>query len=124
MSGDLAVRFAVIVHAPQVVAIRHGSEGSVERQNLQTMPRKIEIADDLGTKQRDDVGAHRELESRDDFFRAGSSTQHVPAFEHDHFLAGARQICGVHQAVVAAANNDYVVRIGTSHSLSAPSLSL
>jgi hypothetical protein len=33
----------------------------------------------------------------------------VAAFEHQNFLSGARQVGGVDQAVVAAADYDYVV---------------
>ena len=37
----------MIVHAPQVVAVRHRREGAVERQDLQAVSRQIELADDF-----------------------------------------------------------------------------
>ena len=106
---DLAMRFAVIVDAPQIVAVRHRSERAVERQDFQSMARKIEIANDLRTQQRDHVGAHRELESGENFFGDGSAAEHVTAFEHENFLPRARQIGGGGEAVVASADDDYVV---------------
>ena len=109
MARDLAMRFAVIVHAPQVVAARHGSERAVERQNFQAVAGQVEVANDLRPQQRDHVGADRELESGENFFGDGGAAEHVAALEHQNFLAGARQIGGVDQAVVASADDDYVV---------------
>ena len=39
----------------------------------------------------------------------GRAAEHVTAFEHENFLAGARQIGGVDQAVVASADHDHIV---------------
>ena len=55
------------------------------------------------------------------FFGDGRAAEHVTALEHQHFLARAREICGVHQSVVSAADDDDVVFVGTSHALLAPS---
>jgi hypothetical protein len=52
---DLAPRLRVVVHAPQVVTVGHRRERAVEREDLEPMRRQIELADDLGAKQRDDV---------------------------------------------------------------------
>ena len=70
---------------------------------------KIEVANDLRPQQRDHVRADRELEPRHDLFRAGRAAEHVPALQHQHFLAGALQIGSIDQAVVAAADDDDVV---------------
>ena len=40
---------AVVVHPPQVVLLE-GSERPVERQDLETVLRKLELADDLGAE--------------------------------------------------------------------------
>ncbi len=109
MAGNLAVGLAVVVHPPQVIAVGHGREGAVERQDFQAMAGKIEIADNLRPQQRDHVGAHRELESGEDFFGDGGPAEHVPALQHQHFLSGARQIGGVDEAVVASADHDHIV---------------
>ena len=106
VARDLAMGLAVVVHAPQVIAVRHGRERAVERQDFQAVAGKIEVANDLRPQQRDDVGADRELESGEDFFGDRRAAEHVPALEHQNFFPGARQIGGVGQAVVASADDD------------------
>ena len=83
MPGDLASRLVVIVHAPQVIAVGHRRERAVERQQLHAVARQIELADDLGPQQRDDVGADRELESREHFLGDCRAAEHVTPLEHD-----------------------------------------
>src|SRR6202034_3103163 len=109
VAGDFAMSFAMIVHAPQVVAAGHGRESTVEREDLESVAREIEVADDFRAQQRDHVRAHRELEDGKNFFGAGSAAEDVAAFEHQNFLSGAGEVGGVDQAVVAAADYDYVV---------------
>ena len=109
MAGNLASRLPVIIHAPQVVTIGHGRECAVERKNFQSVAGKIEVADDFRAQQRDHVRAHRELESGKHFFRDCCSAEHVPALQHQHLPAGAGQIGGVGEAIVASADHDYVV---------------
>ena len=72
-------------------------------------PRKVEITNDLGPKQRNDVGADGKLESRKDFFGYGSAAQNIAALQNQNFLAGAGEIGGVDKAVVAATNDNDVV---------------
>ena len=55
--GDLAVRRRVVVRPPERVAVRHRRESAVERQDLESVPRQFELANDLGPEQRHDVGA-------------------------------------------------------------------
>ena len=109
VARDLAMRLAMVVHAPEIIAVRHGRERAVERKNFQAMARQIEVANDLRPQQRNYVGADRELEAGKDFFGDGRAAEHMAALEHQNFLAGAREISGVDQAVVAAADHDYVV---------------
>ena len=109
VARNLAVRLAMIVHAPQVVAAGHGRERTVEWKNLQAMAGKIEVANNLRPQQRDHVGADRKLEPLNDLFRASRSPEHVATLEHQHFLAGAREISGIDQPVVASADDDGVV---------------
>ena len=63
MSGDFPAGLRVIVHAPEVVAVRHRRERAVERQDLQAVPWQIELANDLGPQQRHHIGADRVLEA-------------------------------------------------------------
>src|SRR5450631_1231909 len=92
-----------------MVAVRHGSESAVERQDLQSVSGQIEVANDLGPQQRDDVRANGKLEAGKDFFRASRSAKDVTAFEHEHFLSRFGQIGGVGEAVVASSDHDYVI---------------
>jgi hypothetical protein len=103
----------VIVDPPEVVAARHRRERPVERQDLQAVTRQVEVADDLGAQQRDDVGADRVLEARVDLLGDRGAAQHVPALEDEDLPARAREIRGAHEAVVAAADDDDVV--GMTH---------
>ena len=106
---EFAARFAVIVHAPEIIAVGHGRDRAVERQNFQAVAREIEIANDFRAQQRDDVGKDGKFEAGDDFFGDGGAAENVAAFEDEDFLAGFGEIRRVHQAVVAAADHDDVV---------------
>src|SRR5208337_4835619 len=109
MASYLPHGLAVIVHAPQVVAIRHGREGAVQRENLEAVPGKIEIADDFRPQQRYHITADRELEAGNDLFCYRSAAQHMTALQHQHPLACARKIGGVNQSVVPTADYDGVI---------------
>ncbi len=112
VARDFAARLAVIVDAPEIVAVGHGSERTVERQNFEPVARQIEFANDLGPQQRNYVGADGKLEAGENFFGAGGTAENVAALEHQDFLAGAGQISGVDQAVVSAADYDGVIFSG------------
>ena len=103
---DLPAGLAVIVDAPQVIAVGHRRERAVERQNLEPVSRKVELADDFRSEQRDDVRADGKLEALEDFFGDGRAAEHVTALEHEHFAPGACQVGGGGQAIVPAADDD------------------
>ena len=109
MPQDFAPRAAVIVHAPEIVAVRHRRERAVERQHFEAVAGQIEIADDLRAQQRHDVRADRDVEAGKHFLGHRRAAEHVPALEHEHTAARARQIRRVRQPVVAAADDDDVV---------------
>src|SRR5712671_2261794 len=109
MPRDLTARLSMIVHSPQMVTVRHRCKGTVERQDLESMTRKIELANNLRTQKRHDVRANRKLEAGKDLFGYGGATEHVPALKYEHALARTREVCGVDQPVVAAADYNYVV---------------
>jgi hypothetical protein len=79
---------------------------------VKTEARKVELLDDFRPKEAHHVGAHGELESREDFLGDRGAAQDVAALEHQDLPAGARQVGGVDQAVVAAADDDDVVVVG------------
>src|SRR6266550_8809978 len=111
MAIQLAPGFVVIAPGGEVVAVLHRRDGALEWQDLQPVPREIEIANDLGSEQRDDVGEHRELEAREDLFGDGGAADSRPALEHQHRLLGAREVGGRDEAVVPAADDDRVVAL-------------
>ncbi len=75
------------------------------------MPRQIEFANNFGAEQGNDVRANGKFEAGKYLFRHRGAAEHIPALEHQHALARAREVCGVNQAVVAPANYDTVVLI-------------
>ena len=118
VARNLAPRHAVIVDAPQVVAVGHGREGAVERQDFKAVPGQIEFANDLRPQQRHHVGAHGKLEAGENLLGDGRAAQHVPPLQNQDFLPRSCQIGCVDQAIVAAANHDGVIFSGCvgSHS--------
>src|SRR5581483_4706099 len=110
VAGDFAMRLAVVVHAPEIVAAGHRRERSVEGKDFEAVAGKIEVANDFRPQQRDYVRTDGELESRHDFFGTGRAPEDVTALEHEDFFPGALQVGGVDQTVVSAADDDYVVR--------------
>ena len=82
MAGDLAMRFAVIIHAPEIIAVGHRCKRSVERENLKPMARKIKIANDFWPQEGDDVRADGKFETGKNFFRHRRTAEHVTALKN------------------------------------------
>jgi hypothetical protein len=112
VADEFAAGFGVVVDAPEMVAVGHGRESAVEREDFEAVARKIEVANDFRAQKRDNVGADGEFESGDDFFGDGGAAEDVAAFEDEDFFAGASEIGRVGQAIVAAADDDRVVGFG------------
>src|ERR1700721_3679092 len=94
-----------------MIAIGHGRESAVERKNFEAVAWKVEVANNFRAKKRDDVRKNGELETRNDFFRDGSTAKNVAAFEDKDFLPCLGEIGRVHEAVVAASEDNYAVRL-------------
>ena len=62
-----------------------------------------------GRRSEHDVGADRVFEAGVDLLGHGGAAEHVAPLEHEHLAARAGEIRRVHQAVVAAADDDDVV---------------
>ena len=62
-----------------------------------------------GRSSETDVRADGDVEAGKHLLGDCRAAEHVPAFEHEHAAARARQICRVRQAVVAAPDDDGVV---------------
>ena len=99
----------VIVDTPEIVAVRHRRERAVEWQNLESVARQIQLADDFGAQQRDDVRRDGEFEAGKDLFGDGGPAEHVTALEDEHLAARAGEIRGVDEPVMSAADDDDVV---------------
>ncbi len=112
MPRDLPERAGVIVDAPEIVAPQHWRKGAVERQDLEAVRRQVQLADDLGSQEGDHVRADGELEAREDLLGDRGAADDVPAFEDEHRAAGARQVRGRGQSVVARTDHDRVVGLG------------
>src|SRR6202521_3840552 len=92
-----------------MVAVRHRGESAVEGKDLKSVAGKIEVANDLGPQQRDDIRANGKLEAGKNFLRTSRAAKDVAALQHHHFLSRFRQIGGIGKAVVASTNDDYVI---------------
>ena len=109
VASNLTMRRRVIVHAPEIVAVRHRRERAVERQNLQPVARQIQIADDFRPQQRDDVGADREFEPGKHLLGHRGAAEHVPPLEHEDLAPRSGEIGSRGQPVMPAADDNGVV---------------
>src|SRR5687768_6316082 len=83
VAGQLAPVLIRIRPGPEVVAIVERSDRALEWQDLQSMPRQVELPDDLGPQQADHVREDRELEAWEDFLRYRGAAQHWTLLEHE-----------------------------------------
>jgi hypothetical protein len=74
--------------------------------------RQFQLANDVRAQQADDVGEDGELEAGIDLLGDAGAADEIALFQHQHLLAGFRQVSGGHQAVVPAADNNGVVLSG------------
>ena len=98
----------MIVNPPEVIAVGHGSEGAVQRQDFQSVPGQVEVTNNLRTKEGDHVRTNRELESGEDFLGDGRAAHDVAPLQHHYFFSRASKVGGIHQAVMSTANYDDV----------------
>ena len=73
------------------------------------MAGEVELADDLGPQQRDDVGGDAEAEAGHDLLGHSRATKDVAPLEDQRLETGAGKVRGGCQAVVPAADDDRVV---------------
>src|SRR5256886_16695681 len=74
------------------------------------MTRELQIADDLGTQQAVHVRGGGHLEARPQLLGHARPAHHVTPLDHQHALAGAREVGRGDEAVVAGPDDDDVVR--------------
>ena len=111
MTVDLAARQVVIVPAREVIAVVERRDRARQRQDLQAVPRQLQVADDLGPQQAHHVREFGEAVARKDFFRDGGAADDFAPLQHADLLAGAREVRGRDHAVVAGADDEGIVGI-------------
>src|SRR5687768_15285963 len=105
MPIQLATGLVVVGPRGEVVSVEHWCDGAFEREDLESVRRKVELTNDLGAQEAHDVRELRELESRNDLFRDCRAADEVPALEDEHLLPRAREVCGAHQPIVPGPND-------------------
>jgi hypothetical protein len=115
VSVDLAAGQVVVVPGGEVVAVVERRHGRGQRQDLEPVPRQLEVADDLGPEQAHHVRELGEAVAGEDLLGDGRAAHDLAPFEHQHLLAGAREVGARDQAVVARADHDRVVGAGAGH---------
>ena len=105
---ELADRPAVVVDPPQVVVLER-RERAVEGQDVEAVLRQVELADDLGAEQADDVARDAEPEAREDLLGHRRAAEQVALLEDDGLQAGPGEVGGADEPVVTAADDDRVV---------------
>ena len=82
MAPDFALRFGVIVHAPQIIATEHRGERAVERKDFQSMAGEIELANNFWAKERDHIGTFRKEKAGNDFLGDRRATKNSAPLKH------------------------------------------
>jgi hypothetical protein len=100
----------VVVHAPQVVVVER-RQRAVEGQDGEPVPGQLQVAHDLGAKQRHHVRRHAEPEPGHDLLGDGGAAEDVAPLQHDDAQPGPGQVRGADEAVVAASDDDRVVAL-------------
>jgi len=107
-AGELApVRLVVSIVAEEIAVARQ-HRAALIGDDLQPVPRQFEVAHDLGPEQRADIGAVRIEEARRQRAADGGAAHPVVFLQHEHVEAGALQVAGVDEAVVAGSDDDGV----------------
>src|SRR5262249_46384901 len=106
---QLCTTLVGVAPGAEVVAVIERRDGALERQDLQTVAREIQVANDLRPQQTHDVGKHGELEAGKDLLRDRRAADERSAFEDERLASGTRQVCRGNQSIVTAADDDRIV---------------
>ena len=105
---QLAARLVMIGPGGEIVPIEHRRDRALERQDLQPVTGKIEVANDLRPQQTHHVRELGELESGNDLLGHRRAAHDVPPLEDEHLFAGAREVRGADEPVVTGTDDDGV----------------
>src|SRR5260221_14323351 len=108
MTLDLLAGRGFVGPTGEIVAVLHRYERIIKREQFETVLGQMQVANDFGPEEADDIGTDRVFEARVNLFRNGGPTDQMAAFEHQHFETGAGEIGGGGKAVMAGADNDSV----------------
>src|SRR3954468_4149296 len=97
------------LHEPIVMGQR--GERTFERQALPAGPTQLQPAAYLRSQQAHHVGKDREAKAGEHLLAESRTADALSAFQHQHFLARAREIRRARETVVPAADDDDVVLI-------------
>ena len=120
--GDLPPGRLRVGSARQGAAVREGREGVLQRDDLEAVPGQIQLTDDVRPEQAHDVGVDREREAGKYLLARRGAPENGTALQNEHLPSRLGEIGGACQAVVAAADDDGIVRgacrfvVGWSHS--------
>ena len=107
--GNLAAaQLRVGAHQQAATIGQRRERRRIARQNREAVLFELQLANDLRQKQADDVRGGRNFVAGPQLFGRRAAAEHMAAFEHADFVAGAGQIRGAHEAVVAAADDDRI----------------
>ena len=108
--GDLGQRFGAVLPHEEVAAVgKGGEEGGILGVHVVAEALQLQIAHDAFLQQAGEVGGGGDAIAGPDLFGDGAAAHQFAPLEHQHLAAGARQIGGGDQAVVAAADDDGIV---------------
>ena len=103
------LRLAAFVVVPQLdaAAVVEGDEHArCRRRPVEAVVGHAQLVDDGGMEQAAQIGARRDAIAGPRLLDGAGAAQPLARFEHEHLLAGARQVSGAGQPVVAAAHDD------------------
>ena len=88
VARDFAAGSGVIAAAKKIVAVGHRRKSAVEGNDFEIVFGQLELADDFGSEQTDDVGADGIFKTWVNFFRDRRAAEHMAPFEDENFFAG------------------------------------
>ncbi len=110
--GDLSKCFRRILPHEKMTAIgERGEEGRILGIHVISEALQLQIAHDFFLHQAGEVGSGGDAISRPDFLGDGTSADEFTRFQDDYAPPGARKIRSGDQSVMAASDNDCVIRI-------------
>ena len=109
MACDLTPECVVIVVEREVPAVAHHGAAALVGNDLQSVARQLQCADDLRPEQAAHVGAVRVGEVLIEHAADGGATDIRVALEDEHVEARASEIAGCYEAVMARADDDDVM---------------